>query len=521
MSRILKAIALGSVAALSLSACAGNAGDTSPTTGSDSTTAAGNGTVAGRAPELRIGAVVDVATWVAADAEWGNAATYYMAVYDTVLRTAADGTIEPGLAEEWAYSDDNLELTLDLRDGVSFTDGTELTADIVVQNLERFRNGASPNTSNLISVDTITAQDEDTVVLTLSEPDPALLTYLSQNSGLVVAPSAFDAPDAQTNPVGSGPYVLDTAASTVGSSYRFTANEDYWDPSIQHYDAMTINYYADASALLNALRDNQIDIANLNSVTQIPDAEAAGYTINTLPVNWKGLIIADRNGQVNEALGDVRVRQAINYAIDREGLLQGLEDGYGEVTTQIFGPSTTAFDAELEDAYPYDPEKAKELLAEAGYPDGITITMPQTGFVPASEPELIAGVLAESGINVEYEQAGEGFISDLLGGKWAAFSFGLNQEPEPWMTYLLSVDPGSAWNVYHQEDAKVAELAQRMRQGGEDGEAAGRELNAYLVEQAWFAPFYRVLGVIVTADGTSVTMKDGQAVSNLWDIVPA
>jgi len=514
MSRILTAIALGSAAALALTACSGGSAADPSATGDAST-------AAGRAPKLTIGAVVDVATWKAADADWGNTATYYMAVYDTLLRTAADGTVEPGLAEEWTYNEEMTELTLELRDDVTFTDGTELTADLAAQNLVRFRDGASPNTSNLSAMTDATAVDEDTLLITLEQPDPALLTYLSQNSGLVAAASTFDAADAQTNPVGSGPYVLDTAASTIGSSYTFTAREDYWDADIQHYDALTINYYADASALLNALRDNQVDIANLNSVTQIPDAEAAGYTINQAPVNWKGLIIADRNGQVNEALADVKVRQAINYAVDREGLLQGLEAGYGEVTTQIFGPSTEAFVPELEGAYPYDPEKAKALLAEAGYPDGVTIVMPQTGFVPPSEPELIAGVLAESGINIEYEQAGESFIGDLLGGKWAMFSFGLNQEPMAWMTYQLAVSPGAAWNVYHQPDETVAALSDRMRLGGDDADAAAKELNEYIVEQAWFAPFYRVLGVIVTNDATTVTMKDGQAVSNLWDIVPA
>ncbi|MBB1513336.1 peptide ABC transporter substrate-binding protein [Tessaracoccus sp. MC1627] len=520
MSRIIKALALGATASLALTACSSGSSDPSTSTGSTDGSSS-SATAVERGGELRIGAVVDIGTWKAADADWGNTATYYMAVYDTLLRTAADNTIEPGLATEWSYNEDNTELTLELRDDVTFTDGSELTAELAAQNLLRFRDGASPNTANLASVQDATAADEDTLVLTLSKQDPALLTYLSQNAGLVAAASSFDAADAQTTPVGSGPYILDGAATTIGSSYKLTANPDYWDPEIQHYDSILINYYSDASALLNALRDQQVDIANLNTPSQIPDAEAAGYTINSIPVNWKGLIIADRTGQVNEALGDVRVRQAINYALDREGLLQGLESGYGEPTTQIFGKGTEAYLPELEDAYPYDPEKAKALLAEAGYPDGVTIVSPQTGFVPPSEPELIAGVLAESGINIEYEQAGESFIGDLLGGKWAMFGFGLNQEPIAWMTYLQSIDPGSAWNVYHQGDDTIAALAERLRAGGEDADAAAKEMNEYIVEQAWFAPFYRVLGFNVTAEGTSVTMKEGQAVPNLWDIVPA
>ena len=515
MLRKTQLAALAGMAPRALAACTSSDSGDSTSATPDSTTGAE------QAGELRIGSVVDISTWIAADAVWGNEATYYMAVYDSLLRTSATNEVEPGLAEAWEYNDDLTELTLDIRDDVTFTDGTALDAQVVADNLVRFQEGASADKGLLGAVEEISVVDEDTVALSLSAPDPALLISLSLNAGLVASPSTFDAEDAQTTPVGTGPYVLDSDASTIGATYVFTPNEEYWAAEDQHWDSVTINYYADASALLNALRDNQVDVANLNSVTQIPDAEAAGYTINTEPVNWKGIILADRWGMNNEALGDVRVRQAVNYALDREGLLQGLEDGYGEVTTQIFNTEGDAFDAALDDTYPYDPEMAKSLLAEAGYADGVTIVMPQTGFVPASEYELIAGVLAESNIFIEYEQAGESFFGDLLGGTWSAFNFGLNQEPLAWQTYNQAIAPGAAWNVYHQADEKVEALAARIRLGGEDGAAAAQELNAYMVEEAWFAPFYRVLGVIVTADGFAVTNKSGQAVSNLWDITPA
>ncbi|WP_084127534.1 ABC transporter substrate-binding protein [Demequina sp. NBRC 110054] len=516
MLRTAKAGALAGVAALALAACSSGGTDDS-TASSESSSAAA---VEGRAELLTIGAVVDVSTWSAQDAAWGNTALYLSAVYDTLLRQNADGTIEPGLASDWSYDDSMTVLTLTLRDDVTFSDGSTLDADLVVENLTRFQNGASENSGNLASIDSVTAVDATTVEITLASPDPALLSYLSQNSGLIEAESAFESADIQTVPVGSGPYVLDSESSTIGSSYTFTANEDYWDADNQHYDSIVINYYADANALLNALRDSQVDVANLNSTSQITDAESAGYTINTQTLNWKGLILADRWGVVDEALADVRVRQAINYALDREGLLAGIESGYGEVTAQIFGDGTTAFDEALDTYYEYDVDKAKELLTEAGYPDGITITMPLSGFVPESEAQLIAGNLAEAGITVEYETAGESFISDLLGGKWAAFEFGLNQESESWATYKLAVSVDSAWNIYHQSTDELDALADRMRMGGEDGDAAAQEMNEYLVENAWFAPFYRYIGVVVTADGTSVTLKSGQAVPNLWDIVP-
>lgn len=494
---------------LALGACA--------STGSSSPAA----TESGRSPELRIGSVTNLTSWAPVEESHANSALLYQAVYDTLLRTEATGEVTAGLATAWEYDEAKTTLTLDLRTDVKFSDGTAFDADVAQQNLLRFRDSASADKDQLSAVQDVTVVDEDTVSVILDAPDPALLTRLSQVPGAQAAPSSFDAEDAQTTPVGSGPYQLDAAASTIGSSYVLTATEGYWDPEIQHYDKVLITYYADASALLNALRDNQVDVSNLNSVTQIPDAESAGYTVNTQLVNWKGLILADRWGVADKQLADVRVRQAINYALDREALLAGVEGGYGEPTTQIFGTETEAYSADLETAYPYDPEKAKELLAEAGYPDGITLTMPQTGFVPPSEPELIAGVLAESNIFIEYEQAGEGFFGELLGGKWAAFSFGLNQEALTWMTYVQAVSPASAWNVYHQSDETVDGLAARIRLGGEDADTASQELNEYLVDQAWFAPFYRVLGAVVTADDTSVTLKTGQGYPNLWDIVPS
>ncbi|WP_180967343.1 ABC transporter substrate-binding protein [Zhihengliuella halotolerans] len=503
--RTLRTTAVLAAAGLALTAC--GSGDST-----DSGTQSGG--------ELTMGMVVDVGTWAATDAAWGNAAPYHQAVYDTLLRTAADGTVEPGLAEEWSYDESGTELTLELRDAVTFSDGEEFNAEVAASNLERFRDGASENAGNLAALEEVEVVDDDTIILHLESPDPALLAYLSQNSGLQASPASFDSPDAQQTPVGSGPYVLDADATIPGSTYALTAREDYWDPEVQHYSSILMNFYPDATALLNALKGGQVDYANLNSTTQLPDAEAAGYTPHLAPVNWKGYILADREGEVNEALGDVRVRQAFNHAFDREALVDAIEGGYAEPTTQIFGPETSAYSADLEDAYPYDPEKAKALLAEAGYPDGITITMPVTSFVPAAELELLAGMLAESNITVDGEQAGSSFIGELLGGKWAAFQFGLNQEPLPWMTYQLAVAPESAWNVQHVEDETIQALAERMRHGGEDGDAAARELNEYLVDEAWFAPIYRVEGALVTADGTTTTHKIGTAAPNLWDIRP-
>ena len=225
------------IAALALTGCSGGGSDSGD--GGDAT----GGT-------LTLGAIIEPLTLDPSGAEWGNRAPYYQAMYDTLLVATPEGTIEPWLATEWEYNDDNTVLTLTLRDDVTFSDGTELTADVVVENLQRFKDGTSPDASYFANVDTFEAVDASTVAITLSAPDPSMLNYLTRDAGLIASSEAIAAGDLATNPIGSGPYVYDAAASVPGTSYRYTANPDYWNPDVQHYDDLVINVLADATAQL-------------------------------------------------------------------------------------------------------------------------------------------------------------------------------------------------------------------------------------------------------------------------------
>jgi len=358
-------------------------------------------------------------------------------------------------------------------------------------------------------------------VITLAQPDPALPVYLSQNAGLVGSPAMFDSPDAKTTPIGSGPYVLDAEDTVVGSKYVYEANDDYWDADSVHYDTIEMAFYGDPTALMNAVKGGQVDAANLQSANQISEAEAAGFTAETSEQSWTGFLLVDREGTINPAMGDVRVRQAINYAVDREGLLQALDNGLGTVTTQVFGVKTSAYDATLDDRYPYDPEKAKSLLAEAGYGDGFTLVMPSNNFVPESVFAIYKEQLDAVGITVEWEATGDDLFGRMLGGTWAAFPFLLQTDPTSWQTIQFSMLPESAWNTSHVADPTVIQLSEVVRSGDEaDADAAAKELNTYVVEQAWYAPLYRPTSAFITAAGTQATVQVGNTVPYLWNIRP-
>jgi peptide/nickel transport system substrate-binding protein len=498
-----RAAAVGAIAALALSACAAQP-------------AAEQDTV------LDLGLVTPLTSFAPWEASWANQSPYLQAVYDTVLRAEADGTIVEGLATAWEWDDSKTQLTLTIRDGVLFSDGSALTAQSVADSLLRFKDGTSENASFFTGLLDATASDDSTVVVTLQSPDPAFLIYLTQNAGLVGAEAMYDAADAQTTPIGSGPYELDAAGTVVGSSYVFSAKDDYWDADSVHYDEIVITVYGDPTSLMNAIKGGQVDATASQTPTQIPEAEAAGYTANIAESNWSGFLLVDRNGTINPAMGDVRVRQAINYALDREGLVQALAGGYGTPTTQVFSTLSAAYDPELDSFYTYDPEKAKELLAEAGYADGFTLLMPSNNFVPESEFAIYKEQLGAVGITVEWQTTGDDLFPRMLGGEWAAFPFLLQADPTAWQAMQFSMLPWSPWNTSHVEDPQILGFMGALSTAeGDEADAIAHELNTYIVEQAWFAPVMRQQGAFFTNATTVVELQAENVVPYLWNISPA
>lgn len=499
-----KATALVAAVALALTGCAPGAEEP-----------------AGEKTNLILGAFLAPTTFDPAGSEWGNRSIFYQTVYDTLLLATQEGTIEPYLATAWSYNDDNTELTLTIREGIEFTDGTALTADVVKQNLDRFKVGTSPSAGFLTDVTSVEAPDDTTVVITLSAPNPALLNYLTQTAGLVGSPAAFDSADAATNPIGSGPYVLDLDATVTGTSYVYTANPDYWNPDVQHYAGVTISILADPTAVVNAIKAGEVNGAKLVNNDANAEIEAAGFTLDFTSLDFQGMLLLDRAGTNNPALGDVRVRQAMNYAFDREGLLQAISAGNGTVTTQVFPATSAAYDPELDSFYSYDPEKARELLADAGYADGLEIEMPSVSVIGAAAYTLIAQQLADVGITVKQTDVPlETFIGDLLAPKYSASFMALEQNPD-WQLINFMIAPSAVFNPYKYADPKVDAMMEEIQFGDPETQAkVAGELNAYIVEQAWFAPFYRVNAGYAVDANTVLTLTPTNAYPAIYDFTP-
>ena len=231
---------------------------------------------------------------------------------------------------------------------------------------------------------------------------PRLLTP-KYGVGQIIEPDRPRRPGALTveNPAqGAGAYILDPGDTVAGDHYTYDANPDYFDPSRQHYKQIVIQVIANPQAAMNALQSDQIDIT-AGSAETVSLAEGAGLQIAQTPFVWQGLNLIDRGGEVSEPLGDVRVRQAINYAIDRETVSTALLGDYGVPTATVTVEGGDGWSEAAAARYPYDPDMARQLLAEAGYPDGFKLDVLSVRFAGIDMmAEAVAGQLAEVGIDV-------------------------------------------------------------------------------------------------------------------------
>ena len=436
---------------------------------------------------------------------WGS-------LYDTLIYSDNEGVLQPGAAESWEYSDDALQLTLNLRDGMTFSDGDPVTSEAVKATLERTRDTAGPQQNNLRAIASIDTPDDDTAVINLSQPDPNLLVALAFGSGVIGDPDTINDESTALNPVGSGPYTLNRDETVDGSEYVLKRRDDHWNAEAYPFETIKVRVIQDRTALFNALLTGELD-AGTADASQVKQVEGAGFDITRVDgVGVGQLVLADRNGTLVPALTDVRVRQAINMALDREGIVEKLFLGLGKPTTQIFNPESAAFLAELDEYYPFDPEQAKELLAEAGYPDGFSMTLPASLVAQQIQPTLTQA-LADIGITTEWEP-----IPATQSGQttnWGAY-FNQGAVAPPSRTTLLYFSESGSHNPFKVTDPELDALRAELATTTDPDAAAEiyQEINTWAVENAWFAPIYYQATNWATKNG----VKFVGTASSLFDV---
>lgn len=407
----------------------------------------------------------------------------------------------------WEYSEDLLTLTLTLREGLTFSTGDAVTAQDVADTLNRTRETPGQQQPKLSAVESVEAPDDRTVVLSLSQPDPVLVNYLAQATGVIGDPEVLDESEAALRPVGSGPYEL--ADTTVdGTTYVLERRDDYWNADAYPFATVTVRIIQDSTAIFNALVAGEINAASIQAA-QLDQAESSNLKVAQISsAATILLLLADREGTIQPALADERVRQAINMAFDRQLYVDTLFAGIAEPTQQNFNFNGDAYDASLEDTYPFDPEQARELLAEAGYPDGFTLTMPSTPISQNYEP-AITDSLDDIGIKVTWEPVPpQNIASSLTGGTYAAVVWGegTNLAGREMANHF---SPNGFLNPFNWQTPEFAALLEAI--ATERDTAAQAELykqaSAYTVEHALNAPIASLGALWATSQDVDVATE--------------
>ncbi|MEO6996799.1 MAG: ABC transporter substrate-binding protein [Terracoccus sp.] len=498
----------GVIAAIVVTACALTSCSASQPTSGTSTT-------------LTLNNSGDITSWDPGAMKEGSVIQYAEAIYDPLLKKSADAKVEGNLATKWSYNSDLTQLTLTLREGIKFSDGTAFNADAVKANLEARKKGSGSALETAKGFNSVEAVSPTEVRINLAAPDPGLVAALATYTGFMASPKAIEAGTIGKTPVGSGPYTLD-GKTVAGTSYVFDKKSDYWDKSAYPFSTVIIKPITDFTAAFNALSTGQTEF--MYATADMADkAKTAGLTVQTVPGEWQGIILQDRAGKIVPALKDVRVRQAINIALDKEAILKGFYQGLGQVSTQTFNPSSEAWVPELNSKYPYDVAKAKKLLADAGYANGFTLPVVySTGFQAPLIP-ILQQYLAAVGITLTPVVAGS-FASGGLKvyNDSAAFILSFSTNIPAWTDVLNKLTPTSLWNGLKYSDPTVDKyLAEIPRSEGAAQKKLYQELNTYIVDQAWFAPIATLENVYLSSSKIKVTMQQAQLVPSLRFFAPA
>lgn len=426
----------------------------------------------------------------------------WSSILDTLLRKSPEtGELEPGAAEAWEYNEEGTELTLTLREGMTFSSGDPVTADAVVATLMRSKATPGSVQSRLAAVEDVVAADDLTVVITFSHFDPQFLDNLAQGPGAIGDPATMDEERTATDPVGSGPFTLDVEKTVPGSSYVLTKRDDYWDAENVPFKTLTVKVLQDPTASFNALQAGEINAATVQSQL-IGQLNPDQFTITpNEAVAVAYLNILDRGGETWPALGDKRVRQAINLAIDREGVLKGLFSDMGLVTTQLVSPFGAIYDESLNEAYEYDPEAGKELVEEAGYA-GETFQIPSTFLSTTIEP-VLTQAFSDIGLTLEWvavppQQAQSAARSGEYGLYYQILGF--NSDSADLAT---TFGPAGFGNPRGYTDPTLDKLFGEIDSTVDFDAAlpAYQELNEYVVDEAFVAPVVYVGTNWATGDG--------------------
>jgi len=436
-------LAAGMVSLLALAGCTAEAQD--PAADAD------------RTARVSVAAPAAVTQWDVARNVGGPELSVLKLVYDTITDVDESMQPVPRLATEWTTEDSGRTYDFTLRDDVVFTDGTEFTAAVAKENIDRMMTlEGSTLRAGLANVESVSVVDEHVLRIVQKSADVSLPAILADRYGVMMSPASWESGEVPV-PVGSGPYVWVAEQQKV--SLTLDRNEDYRDVDSVHLAGVDIQVMEDPLARLNAVKSGAADMS-LVGADQIEEAAALpGFSLYRQKFNQRIITI---NPELEPALADPRVRLALNLAIDREGIVNGVLFGEGEAAYQPLPSGVFGHTEGIKGSY--DPERARQLLEEAGYGDGLKfhfVSQP----VLQKEAEVLQANWAEIGVEIELELLpGSGAGVALWYEKTAAIGMlPFLGRMDPGITFTNLFGPGQVINASNlttpEIEALIAEQA--------------------------------------------------------------
>lgn len=450
---------------------------------------------------------------------------FWEALYDGLFVTGANGAVKPSLVTTFAYSADNTKLTLNLRKGVKFTDGSVLTAALVKANLDlrgdtnlvSYGNIRKGGTYEISSADVV----DDALVITFAKAQPNGIAAFVDEAGMIVGATAvLNARALAATPAGSGPYTLLKSGTIKNNRYTLVKNAKHWNAKAYTFNQIVYRIYASNQAQANAYVSGQIAYGILDNNSMLSFLQARKATLASMGGKISMLLFWDKIGKNVPAFKDVRVRQAIGLAIDRKAYVNALHKGDAP-TVNAVAKGFPGYLASLDTTWGYNPTKAKQLLADAGFANGFTMTV-TIGADVASEYGFIAKQLAAVGITMNTKIAAtteesfgavvtEGF--GLLPGVPMTAPFG----------FTAGVIVNGFANLQKASDPAIGAAIGQYIGAGDDAakqKAALEKLNTALVESAWVTPLYETKVYVAYNPKVlkKVSFEQGVSQPHLWTL---
>ncbi|MFB9950920.1 ABC transporter substrate-binding protein [Rhizobium puerariae] len=362
--------------------------------------------------------------------------------YASLTEIDENGKVAPGLAQSWTYNQTGDKITFHLRPGLKFQDGEPVNAQAVKLYLERAKTQKnSALAGDLTSIASVTADNETDVTLNLTQVDHQIPLLLGRRVAQITSPKAAQDPQKLDQwPIGAGPFKV--VEYVPESHIYFEKFDGYWDAKNIHIDRIELSAAPDASQLVASIQTGVYDFAYGLNASQIEVAKKAGLDVLTYPV------YAAQNISINvnkPPFDNPKVVDAIRYAVNRQEFVDKVTFGTGVATTQPFPAGYIAYDPQSADLWPYNPEKAKQLLAEGGYKPG-DIKVDFVVREPSTANELIQRQLAAVGIEAKLRVAPD-WATPFFAKDLALSSYGTTGRESPVQTLTAHFGPKGPLNL--------------------------------------------------------------------------